>query len=278
MLGRRDDGYHRLDSLVAFAAIHDTLIFSAGAGVTLRRSGPEAAMLPDGESDLVARSARAAADALRRPCDATIELIKRLPVAAGIGGGSADSGATLRGLAKLWRRDVADLVPIAASLGADVPVCLFGRAALVGGIGDEVAPAPALPSAHVVLVNPRRALSTADVFCAYAASGPPPTAPTPDRPFDDAAGLADWLRQSTNDLTAAAVSLAPVIEQVQASIAAQPGCLLARMSGSGATCFGLFHRASEAADAAASLGRAQPDWWVAATPLVGDIASVAPMQ
>ena len=275
VLGRRHDGYHLLDSLIAFAGVHDTLSFSPGVELSLRRRGPEVAALPAPDQDLIARTANSCAQALGQRCDASIDVVKRLPVAAGMGGGSSDAAAALRGLATLWQRDVADLAPLAATLGADVPVCLFGRAAFVGGIGDDISAAPALPPAHLVLVNPRLALPTADVFhhCK------PRDGVAPAKPFTqsprDAQELASWLRRTENDLTAAAVSLAPVIDTVLAAIAAQPGCLLARMTGSGATGFGLFDAAHQAADAATSIGRAEPGWWVAATPLVHDIAGLA---
>ena len=275
ILGRRRDGFHLVDSLVAFAGVHDTLSILPGIELSLRRRGPEAAALPARDQDLIARTAQSCAQALGLGCDASIDLVKRLPVAAGMGGGSSDAAAALRGLATLWRRDVAELAPVATRLGADVPVCLFGRAAFVGGIGEVIGAAPALPAAHLILVNPRLALSTADVFRRYEAR----EAVAPTRPFTqsprDAHELADRLRQTANDLTAAAISLAPVIDTVMAAIAAQPGCLLARMTGSGATGFGVFDAAHQAADAAATIGRAEPGWWVVATPLVSDVSSVA---
>jgi 4-diphosphocytidyl-2-C-methyl-D-erythritol kinase len=193
---------------------------------------------------------------------------KRLPVAAGIGGGSADAAAALRGLAQLWRTDLSEpeMMALALSLGADVPVCLTGRPMAVSGVGERMVAAPDLPPAWLVLVNPRVPLSTPAVFKARTNcfSDPAPLETTPC----DAIVLAALLASRRNDLTPAALSLVPVVGEVLARLAAAPGCLLARMSGSGATCFGLFANQAEAKAAAKSLSAVQPGWWVAPAPLI----------
>lgn len=264
VLGRRADGYHLLDSLVAFADVGDRLRVQPAGTLTLELAGPRAAGVPADGSNLVLRAARW----LDPQGGAAIRLEKHLPAAAGIGGGSSDAAAAVRALARLWRRPLPEAAALAA-LGADVPVCLAARPARMGGAGEALAPVPPLPPAWLVLANPGVAVATAEVFAALERrDGPPMPAALPR--LADAAGLAAWLRTMRNDLEPAAVRLRPVIAQVAAALAAQPGCLVARMSGSGATCFGLFADAPPARAAAAALARAEPGWWVAAAPLTAD--------
>lgn len=266
--GKRADGYHLLDSLVVFAGIGDTLEIAPADALSLTVEGPTAQALPDGEENIVLTAARRLAEAAGCAQGAAIRLVKRLPVAAGIGGGSADAAAALKGLAALWGLDLpeARLREIGLGLGADVPVCLAGRPMLMSGVGEVLAPAPALPPAWLVLVNPRRPLSTPAVFKARGGGFSPP------RPLDrapaDVGALADALRERGNDLAEAAISLVPEIAEALGLLADRPGCLLARMSGSGATTFGLFAAEAEAAAAAAALSQARPGWWCAAAPLL----------
>ncbi|UEM04600.1 4-(cytidine 5'-diphospho)-2-C-methyl-D-erythritol kinase [Skermanella rosea] len=268
VLGRRPDGYHELDSLVAFADIRDTVTIRPADRLTLEIDGPFAPALA-GEAagdNLVTRAAVLLARALGRDePGAAITLTKRLPVASGIGGGSADAAACLRALARLWAigADDARLAPIAARLGADVPVCLSGRPAYFGGIGDIVDPAPPLPSCAVVLVNPGTPLATPAVF--KARSGPfSLPARFEGEPPADAAALVALLAARGNDLTAPARTLVPAIAEVLEALDRTPGCLLARLSGSGATCFALYADRDEAAAAAAGLESDHPGWWVRA--------------
>ncbi len=267
--GRRADGYHLLDSLVAFAGVGDIVDVVASDALGLTIDGPFGAVLEAQDGDnLVLRAARRLAQAGDVPAHAAIRLDKRLPVAAGLGGGSSDAAATLKLLARLWRLDIGDddLARLGLELGADVPVCLAGHACFVGGIGDALAPAPALPSAPILLVNPGVALPTTEVFAARTGDFVAP-ARFDDAPAD-ATALATLLATRGNDLDDAATRLAPVIGEVRAAIAAQPGCLLARMSGSGATCFGLFADAAPAETAARVLAADHADWWVEATSLI----------
>lgn len=268
--GRRADGYHTLDSLVAFCGIGDAIEARAADALSLSIEGPFAAGLPAGEDNLVLRAARALRAALGIERGARIVLHKRLPPASGIGGGSADAAATLRALMRLWnaRPPDAALAALALALGADVPVCLDGRAAFMGGIGEDLAPAPALPPATIVLANPGVPVATPDVFRRRAGSFSAP-ARFSEAPRD-AARLAELLRERRNDLDAPARALCPAVGEVVDALERCPGVLLARMSGSGATCFGLFADAGHATEAAFALARAHPRWWVKAGSLESD--------
>lgn len=272
--GRRDDGYHLLDSLVVFAGIHDRVSVEAADDLGLAVTGPYADTLRGavGDDNIVLRAARALAEATGVAAKAHITLDKALPVAAGIGGGSADAAATLHGLCRLWgvALPAAEMYALAARLGADVPVCLRGRATLVSGVGETLADAPPLPAAWLVLANPGVPLSTPAVFKARTGAFSPP-APLDEAPRD-AAALASALARRRNDLTAAAITLAPDIGTTLAALGALPGCLLARMSGSGATCWGLFETEYAAASACRSLRTAHPTWWCEAAPLLAETA------
>jgi 4-diphosphocytidyl-2-C-methyl-D-erythritol kinase len=265
VIGRRTDGYHQLDSLIAFADIGDEVTAVPGTSLSLAVAGPFAAALSEPpDSNLVCRAARQLAARLERAPEATLSLVKNLPVASGIGGGSSDAAAALKALRGLWKAPLDDeaLAGIAAGLGADVPVCVFARTAWLGGIGEEVAAAPPLPKTAVVLVNPNRPLATPAVF--KARQGPFSTPARFAEAAPDAKTLARWLRLRRNDLTDAAIGLMPEIGDILSMLDAVPGTLLARMSGSGATCFALFAEPAEARAAAARIAADRPDWWVAA--------------
>ncbi len=259
--GRRADGLHELDSLVVFARLGDRVELTPAQGPhsELALAGPFAAALA-GEDQAANLAMRAAALMSGRPL--RITLFKRLPVAAGIGGGSADAAAVLRALARLTGRPLPAREALMA-LGADVPVCLDPRPALMRGAGEAVSRPGGLPALALVLVNPRVALPTAQVFAALERRANPPLGALPAQA--DAEALAAWLRSRRNDLEAPAVRLAPVIGEALAALGAQPGCRLARMSGSGATVFGLFGTMAEACAAARALSAARPEWWVRAT-------------
>ncbi len=269
VVGRRDDGYHLLDSLVVFAAVGDRVTATESESLGLAIDGPFAAGLAAGDDNLVRRAARRLAEAAGVAPRAALRLDKRLPVASGIGGGSADAAAALKALQVLWgtRVEGPALRDLALGLGADVPVCLAGRPSFMGGIGDDLAVAPALPEAWVALVNPGVALSTPAVFKArcgdFSAPGRFTGAPA------SVADLADLLRTRRNDLEAPARALAPAVGAALDALAARPGCLIARMSGSGATCLGLFATEAAARAAAEVIGRAETGWWVTAARLMG---------
>jgi len=251
--GRRADGYHLLDSLAVFPDVGDELAVRASDALTLDIVGPFGGALSAEADNLILRAARA----LKPEGKAALRLVKNLPVASGIGGGSADAAASLRLLARFWGIK-ADLAALGAAIGADVPVCVARRAAVMQGIGEILAPAPMLPAFGMVLVNPGVAVATPAVFKARQGGFSEP-AILPDGWADVHAMVAD-LSRLTNDLQASAILLAPVIGEVLAALQADQNCLLARMSGSGATCFGLYATAEAARQAILAIER--PDWWV----------------
>lgn len=259
--GQRQDGYHLLDSLVAFATVGDTVSVSAADQLGLRIIGPEAAALQSEPDNLILRAARV----LDAEGSAEIVLEKNLPVSSGIGGGSTDAAAALRALSALWD------VPLPASdellrLGADVPVCITNDVQRMSGIGETIAPVPHVPKAGIVLINPRHAVSTPEIFKALACKANPPMEAT----LPKWGGFADfciWLRQQRNDLQGAAEQRLPVI-RAMCDLLHQNGAGVARMSGSGATCFGLFPTGQAARDAADACRAVHPDWWIEAGTLL----------
>ncbi len=253
--GRRADGYHLLDSLAVFADAHDRIEAEHADTLSLTIDGPFGHALTAEPDNLVLRAARALADATGAKPAAALRLTKTLPVASGIGGGSADAAATLRALSRLWGVAVPPTLP--ASLGADVPVCMASHATRMQGIGDILSPAPALPPCGLILVNPGVAVSTPAVFRARTGGfSPPADLPTA---WPDARTMAADLARLTNDLQAPAESLCPAITEALAALRAQPSCLLARMSGSGATCFAPTETPAQAEQTALALAR--PGWW-----------------
>lgn len=268
--GRRADGYHELESLVAFAGVGDLLSLEPGPELALTIGGPRGAGLDSDAHNLVIK----AADALAREAGplrwGRFHLVKRLPLASGIGGGSADAAAALRLLAQ--RNDIAPDAPallrVAAQIGADVPVCLDSRARIMSGIGAHLGPALTLPPLFAVLVNPGVPVATAPVFGELGlAPGAAVAAPalTLSADLSDSDAFLAALCRSGNDLEAPASRIAPVLPAVLARLAALPGCRLARMSGSGATCFALFDDCRQSARAARALAGEQPEWWVRPT-------------
>ena len=266
--GRRDDGYHEIDSLIAFAAIGDGLEIAPGPQIALEAVGPFAPALraPDFDN-LVVAAARALAARYGVESGARLRLDKQLPVAAGLGGGSADAAAALDGLVDLWGLDApaAELYALAASLGADVPVCLVGRPSFVAGIGERIVPAPAQPPAWLVLANPGVPLSTAAVFAAHQGGF---SAPARWRePISELRAWVARLAACRNDLEAPALAQVPEVRELLATLRDTAGCMLARMSGSGATCFGLYAMEAAATAAARRIAATRPGWWVRAAPL-----------
>lgn len=303
--GQREDGYHELDSLVAFVGVGDVITVTQGDDLKLTITGPFAQGLSPGEDNLVVRAARLLAKESNVAANAHITLEKNLPVASGIGGGSADAAATLKALIEFWNIELADedihhvaksvsndldtqrtlctlfkvwrddldlemLARIGLQLGADVPVCLAGQPVFMRGIGENLELAPHLPKAWLVLVNPGAEVSTPTVFQTRTdMMGDTYSQPAPffNHPRD-AAHLAELLNARTNDLMAPAIRLESSIQDVLNALSALKGCLLARMSGSGATCFALFAQESEAKAAAQNLAKTQPNWWIEAAELL----------
>ena len=268
---RRSDGFHPLQSLAVFTEAGDVLRAEAAPVLSLAIDGPFAAGLRAEGDNLVLRAAEAlqswalAAEA-GPPVGAALTLTKNLPVASGIGGGSADAAAALRALKRLWRLEVADavLMEIAAGLGSDVPVCVPSQAAFMEGRGEILTRAPSLPRLAMLLVNPGVAVPTREVFAGLKSrSGA--AMPLPQTGFADAASLLRFLQGTCNDLEAPAKVIQPVIGEVLAALAGLPEVLLARMSGSGATCFALFPEEASCRRGAEQLRRAQGGWWIAPT-------------
>jgi 4-diphosphocytidyl-2-C-methyl-D-erythritol kinase len=297
VLGRRSDGYHELDSLVVFAGVGDRLTFVSGQALSLTVRGPTAAAAGQLDNNLVLKAARALADRVSGLRLGRFELWKRLPVAAGLGGGSSDSAAALRLLAHANRIALEDprLMDAARVTGADVPVCLDPRPRVMRGIGHILSDPLDLPRLPAVLVNPGVAVPTRDVFAALALKTATTSAglSTPSSLVRAGWG-GGWSSRATigrrsrtppgggertafvarvaedrNDLEAPAIELQPVIGDVLAALRRLPGCQLARMSGSGATCFGLWNSGRAATAAARALREAHPSWWVRATTLGG---------
>lgn len=274
ILGRRGDGYHELESLVAFAGIGDRLALLPDAPLGLGISGPRGAGLSAGPDNLVLRAARALQERVPSLRLGAFHLVKTLPVASGIGGGSADAAAALRLLARLNGLPLADpaLREAARATGADVPVCIEARARLMSGIGEVLGPPLPLPRLFALLVNPGVPVETAAVFRALGLAPGERRASAgqsffPQRGTASAAALAAELARSANDLEPPARCVASVLEGLLARLADLPGCRLARMSGSGATCFALFDDCRQSARAARILAREQPDWWLKPTVL-----------
>ena len=275
VLGRRADGYHDLESLVAFADVADRLALTVGDALTLTVLGPGASQAGAEADNLVTKAARALAARVPGLRAGAFRLDKNLPVAAGLGGGSADAAAALRLLARANKLAPNDprLHDAARATGADVPVCLDPRPRIMRGIGEILSAPLPLPRLHALLVNPGVAVPTKLVF-----SGWKPSA-NPIRASDTAANFAGlpnmqnkqellrWLASEASDLETPAIALEPAIAEVLASLHAAAGCRLARMSGSGATCFALFSSAADSASAGKSLRIKFPDWWIVETVL-----------
>lgn len=275
VLGRRADGYHELDSLVAFAGVGDELSLSPGEPGDMQISGPFAPGLSTGPDNLVLKAERVLREEIAGLRSGRFHLVKRLPVASGIGGGSADAAAALRLLARLNDLPLSHPALHAAAdrIGADVPVCVEARARVMRGIGERLGQPLRLPRLFALLVNPGVAVETAPVFRALGlqagqgyTGGVEPFRANASAPTTSAA-LIEALAATGNDLEAPARAVAPVIGEVLSALADLPGCRLARMSGSGATCFALFDDCRASAAAGKRLAHDRPDWWAKPTVL-----------
>jgi 4-diphosphocytidyl-2-C-methyl-D-erythritol kinase len=266
------DGYHPLDSLVVFADWGDTLIAEPADELTLAIEGDRAGALKDEPHNLVLKAAwalRAAAG--RRELGARLTLTKRLPVAAGLGGGSSDAAAALRALTALWDLDFSlrQLAEIGSTIGADVPVCVHARAARMSGIGEVVTPLAAWPALPALILHPGAALSTGPVFRAFDDNDPAPLSDGAVMAAGDLDGALRRLSVDANDLEAPARRLCPPVGEALDLLAELPGARLARMSGSGASCFAIFETLDAARESAALIQRARPDWTAAPVTLAG---------
>ena len=262
VVGKRDDGYHLLDSLFAFAEDGDGISVEKSDNLTLEIKGPFAHALSSEKDNSVLKAARLLANALDVPAKAKIVLTKNLPAASGIGGGSADAAATLAALCELWkvRPSVSLLEKTALKIGADVPACLHDKAVFVSGIGECVRPAPRIPRMPVLLVNPNVALPTPLVFKAGIER------------FSDADSMTEGdflpqnfiaaLKRRKNDLTVPATRIVPEIGTILNAFEKCSFCAVSRLSGSGATCFGIFEDAARRDVFAESLKEKHPNWWI----------------
>ena len=270
--GRRADGYHELESLVVFAGVADELVAVRGRRDILAITGPFAETAGSGDTNLVARAVAAfrARWPDHVPFGLELELRKNLPVAAGLGGGSADAAAALRLLASLGEGTIPlpELADVALGLGADVPACLLSRPCEVRGIGEIVHPLRSFPPCHVVLANPLVPVVTAEVFRRLEQRSNPGLPPLPE-PLTRPAQLGIWLAGTRNDLEPPAIAILPAVGELIARIDEIEVCMLARMSGSGGTVFGLFGSAAQAHQAAHDLRARWPEYWVAAAPVLG---------
>ena len=273
VLGRRSDGYHEIESLVAFAEFGDTLSYSPGGELALTVRGPNAAKAGENADNLVLKAAQALAARVAGLGLGAFQLDKRLPVAAGLGGGSADAAAALRLLARANNLPVDDgrLHDAARVIGADVPVCLDPRPRLMRGIGEILSGPLKLPALPAVLANPGAVLPTKSVFAAWkrAASEPLALDVTAVAKIANREEYLQLLATQANDLESAAIAVEPAVAEVLAALRVLAGCRLARMSGSGATCFALFSSAAAAIEAAKALSSKYPHWWVRASALSG---------
>ncbi|WP_294533109.1 4-(cytidine 5'-diphospho)-2-C-methyl-D-erythritol kinase [uncultured Rhodoblastus sp.] len=270
--GRRDDGYHELQSLVAFAGAADLLTLAPGDHFSLVVDGPTAQAAGEAGDNLVARAERALFEEKPGLRSGAFHLAKRLPVAAGVGGGSSDAAAALRLLAEAGglAPDDPALYAAARKTGADVPVCLAPQAKMMSGIGERLGPPLKLPPLFAVLVNPRQPVETRAVFAKLGLKPGETTSYGPHPLIADGMDFESFLRalnKGRNDMEDAASVLAPVIGHVLAVLSGARGCRLARMSGSGATCFALFETCRQAGAAARAIARGHPEWWVKATVL-----------
>ena len=264
---KRPDGYHALQSLVAFADVGDVLEIAPSSELSLTIAGPFAAQIPRGATNLVLKAARTLAERYAHaPLGASIALEKNLPVAAGLGGGSADAAAVLRALNRLWslHRSEDELVDLAQDLGSDVPACVLSRPCWMEGRGEHVSATSPLPPLHLVLINPGVLLRTAGVFASLNARTGTSAMEPPGR-IETLWDLVAYLEDSGNDLESPATHLQPDIDHVLEALHHEPGCVFALMSGSGATCFGLFNDREYAEGAAGRIAQDHPHWWVKAT-------------
>ena len=261
--GQRSDGYHLIETIVVFADVGDRLTVRDAQSDAFTICGPFAPALSGDSSNLVldARDALRADARSSRPV--SIQLEKNLPVASGIGGGSADAAACLRGLRRLWslRHSDAELADIGVALGADVPMCLASKPLFAAGIGDEIEPVSALPTMPMVLVNPNLAVSTPEVFKRLMRKTNPGVTLPAGGSFDDWVAALTSMR---NDLEPPAETVLPAVAECRSALS-DNGALIARMSGSGATCFGIYDDGQKAADAADAIRSTHPTWYVCAT-------------
>ncbi len=262
--GRRADGYHELDSLVGFTSHGDLIQVRQHEKLYFQINGPFGSSLQANDDNLIVRAAKALARETGHQGGAHITLKKNLPVSSGIGGGSADAAATLKALNLLWKTGLVDgdLATLGLKLGADIPVCILSKAARMSGVGESVSKVESLPPLGVLLINPGIPISTLKVFKMHRGSF---SQRVELQPIEDTEVLYEFLAHQRNDLQDLAIQIVPGIKEVLDILSAETGCRLVRLSGSGATCFGLFDNETLAKDAGRSISGNYPNWWVQPT-------------
>lgn len=265
LTGRKKDGYHKLDSLVVFTDFGDTVSLEPANEFDFSVQGAFAKNLhnTDFSNNLVVRAAKMLSQATGNPLHLKITLTKNIPLSSGLGGGSSDAAATISGLLDYWKlpRNAPYLPVLLTSLGADVPVCMACEPMQMRGIGDILLPASTLPEIPAVIVNPLRPCPTKDVFLGRTGSSYRPEVDLPES-LSDIDPLIAFLKKQHNDLEPYAKRIVPEIGNVLTALSLTQGCLLPRMSGSGASCFGLYDSEEQAKAAAAKITHENPDWWV----------------
>lgn len=260
MVGKRQDGYHLLESIVVFTEYGDLLDAVEDDNLSLEIIGEFAADLQKfpAENNLVIKAAKSLQNYSSTKQGAKITLAKNLPIASGIGGGSADAAATIKLLCNLWQMDISEqkLLEIASSLGSDVPVCLYGKPAFMSGVGEKITPIGLLEKYHIVLINPKIPLATSEVFNNFGSE------------FSEVLGIGLDIKNYQNDLEKPAIKILPIIGEIIEAIGKTKGCLLARMSGSGATCFGLYYDEISAINAKAQLKKLYSDFWCVSSKII----------
>lgn len=267
--GKRDDGYHELQSWIAFAGVSDALTLREAKQYHLVAEGPFARNLPLMADNLVTKTVNLLAERFNKKPNFVVELTKNLPIGAGLGGGSGNAAAAARALQHFWGFEwqADDAAWLAKNIGADVPVCLAGRSCVVTGMGDVLTAAMPMPQdCHIVIVFPSVGVSTAEIFGTMAAHFTPPI--TLQTEVNNSFDLVKVLQKTRNDLAHPAMALESWILQAHRALTRQPGCLLARMTGSGSACFGIFADAETARNAATTIRQAEPVWWCRATKLL----------
>ena len=266
IIGQRVNDYHELDSLIAFAAHGDQIEVKKCDHFKLEASGPFSETLPPINENLVIKAAKELARGTNYEGGACIKLIKNLPVSSGVGGGSADAAATLKALNDLWETNLQnkDLMVMALRLGADVPACMLSKTARMSGIGDKLSKVSGLPNCGILLVNPGIPISTVNVFQLFEGDF---SNQVKIPKIENSEAFFDFLSNQKNDLQDAAIKIAPIIKEVLNILTDDPNCRLARLSGSGGTCFGLYEDEATALFTAESMFGHFPDWWIQPTRL-----------
>ncbi len=269
LTGKLSNGYHTLDSLVSFADIGDHISIEPAKSFSFHVTGEFAESFNNDEKascidggNLVIKAARGLSQIVDKALNVKITLTKNLPLASGIGGGSSDAAATIWGLQEFWglAHDANYMPSLTKKLGADVPVCLYCRPSLMRGIGDEITPAPEMPEIPILLINPLVSCSTADIFLHHNGDFKKDIS-LPDK-FSSANDLVKTLESLDNDLFNPSIKLVPEISNIMNALSTQQKCIFSRMSGSGATCFGLFETMKDAQQSAENIAKDNPDWWI----------------